>query len=220
MSLLFDDSTSDYLERTPPVITAAPFSMSAWIRTDDAADNFQVIAGHGQATADEFFQWRVRMTDSKVEATAESVAAGVNDADSTAAPTVDVWTHVGYVTSAVDSRASYVAGGNKGTNAGSCTPLLIDASWIAQVDNGSPGDRFSGNIAHLAIWSAALSDSEIASLAAGVSPLRIRRDSLIHYWPLNGQSPELDIVAGANMVLNGTPTLDFEPPTPHSIVAP
>lgn len=76
----------------------------------------------------------------------------------------------------------------------------------------------SGRIGHCAIWNASLSDQEIETLAQGVSPLRVRRDALVAYWPVNGQSPEIDIVGGINLTVNGT-TVAEEPPIPYSIVA-
>ena len=64
----------------------------------------------------------------------------------------------------------------------------------------------TGNIAEVALWSAALSDAEIASLAKGFSPLFIRPESLIDYWPLIGRfSPEIDVVGGMNGTLNSAP---------------
>ncbi len=70
----------------------------------------------------------------------------------------------------------------------------------------------------MAIWNVALTDSEIATLAEGVSPLRVRRDALVYYCPIGGQSPEIDIIGGVNMTVTGT-TVDEEPPIPYSLVA-
>ena len=75
-------------------------------------------------------------------------------------------------------------------------------------------------VGHVALWDAALTAQEVASLANGVSPLRMRRGNLIEYWPINGQSPELGVVGGFNMTLNGVPAAIEEPPIPWSVVAP
>ena len=42
----------------------------------------------------------------------------------------------------------------------------------------------AGRIAEAAIWNVALTDSEVQALASGVSPLRVRPESLQAYWPL------------------------------------
>jgi len=78
---------------------------------------------------------------------------------------------------------------------------------------------YDGEAGHGAIWDAALTPSEIASLAKGVNPLLIRRGSLKSYPPLNGQSPEYDVVGGASGIVTGAVVVG-EPPIPHSIVAP
>ena len=78
----------------------------------------------------------------------------------------------------------------------------------------------SGDIAHVAVWDVVLTDDEVATLAEGISPLRVRRGSLIAYWPVGGQSTERDIVGGLNMTVNGTPTQSEEPPIPYSVVSP
>lgn len=78
---------------------------------------------------------------------------------------------------------------------------------------------FDGDTGHCAIWDQALSVNEIESLANGINPLQLSRDSLIAYWPLNGQAPELDIINHNNMTVNGAVKSE-EPPVPNSIKAP
>lgn len=63
-----------------------------------------------------------------------------------------------------------------------------------------------GRVAEAAIWNVALTASEVAALAKGVSPLQIRPASLQAYWPLIGrQSPEPDWVGGFNLTLTNAP---------------
>lgn len=78
----------------------------------------------------------------------------------------------------------------------------------------------SGDVAHVALWNVALTDDEVASLAAGVSPLRMRRDALIAYWPVGGQSPEPDVVGGFDLVVTNGPVQSEEPPIHSSVIAP
>jgi hypothetical protein len=59
----------------------------------------------------------------------------------------------------------------------------------------STGDQVDGRIAEVAAWRAALTAGELAALAAGVSPLRIRPASLVLYMPFHGvASPERSLV--------------------------
>ena len=86
---------------------------------------------------------------------------------------------------------------------------------------GSVGaeEPYDGDLGHNAVWGVGLPPGEVASLAVGVSPLRMRRDDLLFYPPLNGQSPELDVVGGASGTVTGTTVIE-EPPIPWSVVAP
>jgi len=52
------------------------------------------------------------------------------------------------------------------------------------IDRGTPVLFLNGSIAEAAIWNAALTDAEIASLAAGFTPDQIRPQSLQFYAPL------------------------------------
>ena len=89
--------------------------------------------------------------------------------------------------------------------------------------SGTPGsseEPFDGLIGHCSIWDVGLSANEVQSLASGVSPLRIHRDNLLFYAPLNGQDPELDVVGGLSLTVNG-PIKSEEPPKQfNSIIAP
>ncbi len=99
--------------------------------------------------------------------------------------------------------------------------IQLEAMDGRAIWDGAPTNAFDGFIGHGALWNVALSDAEIASLAnPGVSPLRMRRDSLVAYWPLNGQSPEIDIVGRKDLTLFGAPTVAEEPPNSWSIIAP
>jgi hypothetical protein len=74
---------------------------------------------------------------------------------------------------------------------------------------GVEGEHFSGDIAEAAIWAAALTAEEFAALAAGTSPLSIRPDALVNYYPIIGRhSPEIDLVGGNNLTVNGAAARD------------
>jgi len=222
MARLFDDGNSEWLTVASPIVDAAPFSVAAWIKTDDAADNFQVIAAPvGEAGTDIGWKYRLRMADTEIQFEAED-AGGSARAAASAVPAVGVWGHAAAVEVAVDSRESYFAGANKGTNASSITPLAtsIDTTSIAVRDDGSPNDSFSGDIGHVPIYSDALSQGMIETLAAGFNPLRVQRDILIGYYPINGQSPERNVMGGFDLTVVNAPPVSSEPPIRRFNVAP
>lgn len=109
------------------------------------------------------------------------------------------------VTAANNDRRVYLNGAGKGTSS---------TTNSATVNNTLVGSRHNAGGYHLAapggrvweaaLWGGTLTDDDAASLAAGVSPLLVRRDILVAYWPIYGvQSPELDIVNGLNLTVNG-----------------
>lgn len=82
----------------------------------------------------------------------------------------------------------------------------------------NPGQRpWSGPLAHVAVWNVVLSPIEIATLGVGVSPLRIRRNALVEYWPLNRLSGgERGIVSGIAMPEVNGPIGSFPEPVPQT----
>lgn len=217
----FDKASSQYLENTNAVITASPATVCVWGRTHAPTDDFQTMFGVGQTGVDENFRSRLRMTGTKIECECDG-AAGAGSADTTVVPSGNTWFHLCCVFATTTSRAAYLDGGNKATNTSSSSPAGLDTTWLAQLDDGSPNDRFDGDLAQYCIWDAALTDSEIATLGAGFSCLRVRRSNLIFYAPINGgQSPEPDIIGGLDLTLQGgTPAKSAEPPIHGAIVAP
>jgi hypothetical protein len=82
--------------------------------------------------------------------------------------------------------------------------------------NGSA--NFKGTIAEIGYWNVALSTGEMAALANGVSPAKIRRGNLVGYFPLNGASgtnPEPDLSGHKdNGTLTGTTVVPHCPCQP------
>jgi hypothetical protein len=204
MSRDFESGSSQYLSNTNAVLTATPLTMACWFKPESASSNqclislgvsgntnnrhnLSLIAGVG-----------VRMisrTTSNAEATTSANFS------------TGVWQHAcGVVASSTDRRA-YLNGGNEGTDATDRTPAGINSTFIGAQHNASPSTFTDGLIAEAAIWNVALNASEIAVLARGVSPLRIRPGNLKFYAPLFGVgSPEPDYIGGFDMTLNAAPT--------------
>jgi hypothetical protein len=83
------------------------------------------------------------------------------------------------------SSRSIFVNANKYSNTDSLTissptRFAIGCSW----DSASNSFFNSGSIAEAAVWNAALTDAEVASLAAGFTPDQIRPQSLQFYAPL------------------------------------
>lgn len=205
MARLFDDASTQYLQHAAAVVSGAPLTMACWFNVNDATINNGLMGIGRQAVDSHYFfmgaNGAIGGDPVQVQARGTTVAAAVT----TAGFSANTWNHAAGVFSAADSRAVYLNGGNKGTNTTSQTPESLDRTTIGALNNGgSIIVRCSGLIAEAGIWSAALTDAEVASLADGVSPLLVRPESLVAYWPLIGRtSPEIDVVGGFGMTVTG-----------------
>jgi hypothetical protein len=203
---LYDDSASDNLVVSSAIVSGPPLTVCAFAKTDDDTDGFQMIFGLGQTGVDENFRMRTDPSIDELECETDG-AAGSGQATTTATDAMATGTvfHVCCVWASTTSRTAYINGANKVNNTASAAPTGLDTTWIGRLDDGSPGDDFSGTIDVVCAYDAALSDSDIASLSVGVNCDQLQRANLIGYWHQDGQSPERNIMNPTfNMTVNGT----------------
>jgi hypothetical protein len=125
---------------------------------------------------------------------------------------VSAWYHACCVFASTTSRSVYFDGGSKATGTDNVPePAGIDTTTIGAIQTSTVGGYFDGSIAEAAVWSAALTDAEVATLAEGYSPLLVRPGSLVAYWPLIRDTDD-DIVGGYSLTANGGPTIAVHPP--------
>lgn len=220
MAREFDRTNPDYVDFGDVAaldLTGDEVTLSVWMRLVAGGVECKVFAKWSDA--DGKFSYLLSLL-----ANDHLLFAVFNGGTATAEGTTDLgdgeWHHIAGVYDGSEIRA-YVDGveedstaqsGNMGSNT---APVRLGAG------SGGAGteDPFSGCLGHAALWDRALSAGEIKSLSGGISPLALNRDGLLFYVPLNGQSPEPDIVGGASGTLTGTTVVE-EPPIPNSIVAP
>ena len=208
MARLFDDAQSEYLDGTPPVVEI-PCTMACWANNDLDSDR------------DFFALWNVSDTNYCILAFnssgggdhLRSFQKGADAAAITPCVVGDVWPlnewhHACGVFSATNARSVFFDGGNKGT----------DATEVGATDGFSTVEigRFStsywsGMIAEAAIWNVALTDAEVAILAKGYSPLFVRPQSLVAYWPLI-RDEDQDRVGGYDLTPVNGPSIAVHPP--------
>lgn len=111
-------------------------------------------------------------------------------ADSPSIPNNGMWSHGAGVFASTTSRVSYYNGiaGTEVTTSNDPSAASFTRSYIGvRRSTGLLQLPFIGDIADIAVWNIALTSTEIAILATGVSPLKIRTSNLVAYWPLNGR---------------------------------
>lgn len=209
MARLFDDASSQYLTRSGAAVTAPPFTMACWFYSDDALIEQVLLSLSDTATNTQFFRLGLRGDTAGDHAEIQTRSGGTADfVETSTGYSVNTWHHACGVWTSSASRAVYLDGGGAGTSSASVTPSGLDNTNIGATVRLNTNQFMSGRVAEAAIWDVALDAAEVAALAKGFSPLLIRPQSLVAYWPLVGNdSPELDRWKnGYDLTLTNAPT--------------
>lgn len=208
MARAFTNDSSQYLEASSTPVTAVPLTMACWFySTEDANKDLMCI---GSSSDQSNFILRALDNEYVYASTYDGGTYGA--ARSASKYGHNAWHHACGVWTDVDARAVFLDGANKGTESTSVTPVDQDRIGIGcYIWGGSTGHYFDGYIAEAAIWNAALTDSEVAILAAGFSPLLVRPASLVFYAPLI-RDEDRDIVGGLSLSPQNTPSVTAHPP--------
>jgi len=134
-----------------------------------------------------------------------------------AVPALNAWHHCAfsYDNSSTTNNPVPVVDGviqTPGAVAPSGVPTTTtNAFAFGNLPNGTK--PWNGMLADFALWNVLLTTNEMIALSTGVRPPKIRPQSLVGYWPLDGiESPEQDLSGGK---FNGTVTgalKQFGPP--------
>lgn len=201
------NGTTQYLSNAGAVLTAPPITMACWFKsTSDSAAQTLISLGVAGSQDNRFtLQVSGNVAGDPIRALTRDTGNGI--ATSSTGYATNVWQHACAVFASSTDRRAYVNGGSEGTNTTSRTPSGVSSTYLGAQQDVSATNFIVGVVAEAAIWNVALNTSEIAALAAGVSPLRIRSGNLKAYWPVYGVgSPEPDYVGGFSATLNAAPT--------------
>ena len=203
-------STSNYVRYGVGMVTAAPLTMAVWAKTS-VTGTAQVPMGlFSSGSAYNRNSFRLEITTGNVVAAATASGGGSSQAVSSTSISADTWFHACGVFASSTSRAAYLNGAGKGTEATSRVPSSVDRISIGVGEGTTAAQPLApagtGDIAEAALWNVALTDAEVASLATGISPLLIRPTSLVGYWPLIGViDPEPNLFSNASkMFIQGS----------------
>lgn len=218
MARLFDDASTEYLGNVGAVVLAEPMTLAGWFYSD--LDGGQTIVSVGDSAGTHYFGLQLRGQDGGDPVVAKSFGSANVHASSTSGYSVNTWHHGVAVFAANDDRAAFIDGGNKGTESTASTVSTPDASSIGVSADSTPYGYFSGRIAEVGVWDAALTDVEVAILAAGYSPLFVRPQNLVAYWPLI-RDEDQDRVGGYHLTAYNTPSIATHPPViyPASVLS-
>jgi len=200
------DGVDDKLKWSTAIVTAYPFTLSAWFNCDNVTALGALVSISDEATDNERWVLQADGASAGDPVRLRSVAAGtgVNAATSTGY-TAGSWNHACGIGRSATSRDAYLNGGGKGSSAASNTPAGLDNTTLGLSDRATDIEPFPGLLAEVCVWNIALNDQDVALLAAGYHPLEVRPVGIVGYWPLvNRSNPHLDL-SGRNqhMVVTG-----------------
>jgi hypothetical protein len=182
------NGTNQYLEVGPPPVSAVPLTLACWAKSSSLTKEQVLLAvtnGLGGGTG-AFFLISLRGDVAgdpvyAVQYNGTSFPSSVGPAYTT-----NTWNHIVGVFESNASRTVYLNGAAGTTNT---TSITATAQTLTHVSIGAlkrvpPTVYTEGEIAEPAIWNAALTAAEIASLAKGMTPDKIRPQNLVFYAPL------------------------------------
>lgn len=184
-SLLFDDASTEYAHITTAVVANVPCTLDCWFYTDQATLGQLMMTIGDEAAGNHSARFFISTT-----VNAQSRSTSTATATTSTNVSANTWHHAAAVFAGVADRRAFLDGGGKGTNSTSITINNANAAHIGIRDDHT--FPFSGKLARCTWRDVALTDDEIAALAAGVNPLHIRPASIKAYIPLGLASPEPD----------------------------
>lgn len=184
MALNFN-GTNQYLSAPQSGIASAPLTVSVWAKltTLNGQPTLVSVEPAASNTTNGCILY-VKTNGSNLGF--YTYGGGVGGIALLSSPTVptNTWFHAAGVVHSTTSRQCYLNGTGSSLAAGTAQSSVFNKILIA-ADTGYGLEAFaSGSIAEVGVWSAALSASEISSLAKGVSPRLVRPQSLVFCSPL------------------------------------
>lgn len=219
MARLFDDASSQYLQKQVAPVTGPPFTMACWFRADDDTIAMTLMwLGLSTSAAD---GWMLRPRGNIAGdplTLAVATSAGTNQIDTTTGFTINTWHHACARIIASNNRNVRIDGGSEKSTTVDRAPATPNRISIGREAQSSPTRYFSGRIAEAGLWNVSLSDNEVVALSRRIPPWRIRPGSLVGYWPIWGlHSPEIDLTNQKNsLTVTGATAANHAPVRPLS----
>ncbi len=199
-------STSNWLSNATAPVTANPVSFSCWFYPNNlTADSCLVAVSDAAASS-----YHALLFDG-----ANDYGAGDNKliidnssafaSSSTTVASANTWNHAASVNATFSSRIAYLNGVAGTENTATVGPSGYNHTDVGAIRSTTTTfNPLDGRVAEVGIWDAALTAAEVLSLSKGVSPLFIRPNNLLRYWPIVGRGTETCLISGQTLTVNGT----------------
>lgn len=207
-----ETGTGKYYYRNSSPVTAAPYTISAWAYPTSSTANQNIFAINRQGTNSDYAGLALNGAAAGDPLNFYSGQSGTALSANTANTyNVNSWNHCCGVASSSTDRKSYLNGdtANRGSSTGSSVPSTLNRVTLGAFLGSSVGEPLFGGVAECALWSVALTEAEVVSLSKGVSPLKVRPQSLVFYAPL--WRDVVDLKNSAAFTIVGTPVATAHP---------
>ena len=218
MARLLDDAQSECLEwsgASPPV-SGLPFTLACWARTDtDAADQALVWLGDKDSATSVIGSLEFLAVDGGNRYVCVKSVSGAAEGSALAGDySTNTWHHVCGQFTATTLRRVILDGVSVDTDATLVSGATADRVSIGRRGDSTPSAYLSGAVAEAAIWNQPLNQPEIVALAKGFSPLMVKPQNLVAYWPLGGfaGSNDHDRLGDYDLSALNTPSWRDHPP--------
>lgn len=185
MAIQFTLGSSQYLTTSAAPATAIPITMAcAFNPAVESVNGILMSLGASSGNFDRLVLGRNAPFGTDVAVSAQSVSASVATSAVTDRIASGQWSWAAGVYQSSNKQA-FLNGTGSTAETSAYTLSGIDQLTIgARRNSGGFGVFCNVTIAEAAIWTAALSDPEIAALSRGFTPDQIRPQSLVFYAPL------------------------------------
>jgi hypothetical protein len=190
MSYSFTAANSRYLSTSSSPLSAIPMTIAAWFYSTSATLRQNICSPNTNNSAADntlaLLEFDAAAANDPLRATFRNSTEGSAASASSSAVSINTWNQGVAVFSAQNSRNVYLNRTASGSNSFNFANSTVDFDLVSigGLLRDTAANFFSGQIAETAIWSAALTEDEIDSLAKGFKPTRIRPQSLVFYAPL------------------------------------
>ncbi len=224
MSVLLDDGNSECLQIVAAPLTGRPFTLSCFFYRDDlTADACPIgIADTGGATYYIF----LRVVSSNHGSAPNQVylsvrQSGWSEANAVSgagivADTANQWYHLAGTMAVGGNKYVYLDGEASPVNSDDRQPTSLDLTTLGAFERlTGPQWELSGGLAEVGLWNIDLDTKEIIALSKGFSPLLVRPQNLVAYWPLIREGAAgvyRDIIGGLDTVASGGSATSAHPP--------
>ena len=210
------NGTTQYLSAASLASFAEPFTLACWFYPDSLTQ-FGTLCGVQNLSNGHRALLLAENTGLTVpgqtllQITANGGVGANVTARSTTSYVANQWQHACGVFTSTSSRTAYLDGGGSATNTTSYSPTFgtPTVSTGARNNGTSWGLYHDGGVADAAVWNAALTAAEVASLAKGMTCNLVRPQSLVFYAPLIRDLQ--DVRRGLTITNNNTATVADHP---------